>query len=118
MSRAGSLSVPAGERTSADRKYWGAAAEDWDYDAKKLTSMVGPRSQPCSESGARSKGRCQPGKLRVQAQTGLVGRFRRRAGTFGYRGNQGLELAEAQIAGVGSAPTGPELAALFDGFAE
>jgi hypothetical protein len=77
-----------------------------------------PILQPRLAGGAGSEGRGQPRKLRVQAQTGFVGRFRRRAGNFGPRVNQGLEFAEAQIAGVGSAPTRPELAALFDGFME
>jgi hypothetical protein len=69
---------------------------------------------PASAGRAAGEGRSQPRKLRVQAQTGLVGRFGRRAGSLGHRLNRGLEFAEAQIAGVGSAPTRPELAALFD----
>jgi hypothetical protein len=73
---------------------------------------------PASAGRAANEGRSQPRKLRVQAQTGLVGRFRGRAGDFGHRLNRGLEFAEAQIAGVASAPTRPELAALFDGFTE
>jgi len=53
--------------------------------------------------------------LRVQAQAGFMGRFRRRAGNFGPRLKR-LGWAEAQVAGMGSAPTRTELAALFDGF--
>ena len=47
-----------------------------------------------------------------------VGRWAKAAANQGPRGKRNLGFAEAQIAGVGSAPTRPELAALFDGFAE
>ena len=77
-----------------------------------------PLGRPRSRGGAGSKSRGRPWKLRVQAQTGFVGRLRRRAGNLDSRLNRGWEFAEAQIAGVGSAPARPELAALFDGFAE
>jgi hypothetical protein len=83
-----------------------------------LTRTSWPILQPRFEGRAANEGRSQPRKLRVQAQTGFVGRFGRRAGNFGPRLNRGLEFAEAQVAGVGSAPTRPELAALFDGFME
>jgi hypothetical protein len=56
-------------------------------------SMTASAVGPASAGGAAGEGRSQPRKLRVQAQTGLVGRFRRRAGTFGHGLNRGLECA-------------------------
>ena len=61
---------------------------------------------------------CQPGKLRVQAQAGLVDRFRGRRGKLGYRWYGGLGLAKAQVAAVGTSAARAELTALLDGFVE
>ena len=69
-----------------------------------------------SAGEAWSKGRSQPGKLRVQAQAGLVGRFQGPLRKWGHGGVLGLGGAEAEVASVGPASARTELAALFEGF--
>ena len=58
------------------------------------------------EGGAASAGPCQPGKLRVQAQAGLVNGFRGRRGEWGHRRYGGLGSAEAQVAAVSASAAG------------
>jgi hypothetical protein len=71
--------------------------------------------EPRSEGGAARDGCGQPGELRVQAQTGLVGGFGERGGNFGNRLHWGLRLTDAQVAGMGTTAARTELAALFEG---
>ena len=67
-----------------------------------------------SAGGAWSQGRSQPGKLRVQAQAGLVGRFPGPLRKWGQGGVLGLGGTEAEVASVGPAPARTELAALLE----
>jgi hypothetical protein len=69
-----------------------------------------------AEGRAASAG--QPGKLRVQAQAGLVNGFRWWRGTLDQRSYGGLGLAEAPVAAEGTSAACTELTALLDGFVE
>ena len=64
--------------------------------------------------GAWSKGGSQPGKLRVQAQAGLVSGFGGQRGKLGHGRVLDPGSAEAQVAGVGPAPAPTEMTALFE----
>src|ERR1019366_4810931 len=85
-------------------------------------SVRGWHLAPDRAASAHAEGRAasagQPGKLRVQAQAGLVDGFQWRHGKLGHRRYGGLGLTEAQVAGVGTSAAGAELTALLDGFVE
>jgi hypothetical protein len=60
----------------------------------------------------------QPGKLRVQAQAGLVDGFRWWRGKLDHWRYGSLGLAEAPVAAEGTSAACTQLTALLDGFVE